>query len=80
MTALQPARVEIARDVLARITRRVADAEIGYARDDDVEWKYGADAAWLASLRDHWRDHYDWRSAEAAFNAHPQIAIPASGF
>jgi microsomal epoxide hydrolase len=48
--------------------------------DDDAEWKYGADAAWLASLRDHWRDHYDWRSAEAAFNAHPQIAIPASGF
>lgn len=56
MTALQPARIEVARYFLARIARRVADAEIGYAPDDDAEWEYGADAAWLTSLRDHWRD------------------------
>jgi len=37
------------------------------------------DAAWLSSLRDHWRDRYDWRSAEAAFNAHPQFTCEIDG-
>lgn len=49
-------RIEIDQAVLDRIARRVAEAEIGYAPDDDVGWGYGADAGWLATLRDYWRD------------------------
>lgn len=77
--AIAPARIDIAQPVLDRIARRVADAEIGYAPDDDSGWKYGIDAAWLAGLRDHWRDLYEWRAAEAAFNAHPQLRCEIDG-
>ena len=49
------------------IARRVADAVIGYAPDDDTDWKYGTDARYLAEFRDHWRDRYDWDAAQAAF-------------
>ena len=65
---MQNAPIQIPQDRLDRIARRVADAEIGYAPDDDAGWKYGVDAAWLRELRDYWRDTYDWRAAEAAFN------------
>jgi microsomal epoxide hydrolase len=75
----QPARIAIDQAVLDRIARRVADAEIGYAPDDDHGWRYGVDAAWLSTLRDHWRDSYDWRRAEAAFNAHRQIRCEIDG-
>ncbi|MFC3172712.1 epoxide hydrolase family protein [Novosphingobium bradum] len=79
MIDVEPARIAVDEAVLARIARRVADAEIGYAPDDDAGWAYGMDAAWLADLRDHWRDHYDWRAAEAAFNAQPQYRCTIDG-
>jgi microsomal epoxide hydrolase len=76
---LEPTRIDISQAILDRIARRVADAEIGYAPDDDRDWKYGVDAAWLAGLRDFWRDHYDWRAAEARFNEHLQFRCEIDG-
>lgn len=61
------------------IRRRVADSHVGYAPDDDADWKYGTDARYLAELRDHWRDRYDWRAAEARFNAFPQFRATIEG-
>ena len=72
-------RIKVDEQVLARIARRVADAGIGYAPDDDTGWKYGVDAAWLSDLRDDWRDRYAWRAAEAAFNDHPQFNCEIDG-
>lgn len=69
----------VPQDRLDWIARRVADAHIGYAPDDDADWKYGTEAAYLAELRDYWRDHYDWRRAEAAFNAFPQFVAEIDG-
>ncbi len=79
MALVKPTRISIDQPILDRIARRVADAEIGYAPDDDASWKYGVDAAWLSSLRDYWRDHYDWRVAEAKFNVHPQFRCEIDG-
>jgi microsomal epoxide hydrolase len=79
MDAVAPTRIAISQAVLDRIARRVEDAEIGYAPVDDGQWKYGIDAAWLRGLRDYWRDRYDWRAAEAAFNAHPQFRVEIDG-
>jgi len=75
----KPTRIAIEQSILDRIARRVADAEIGYAPDDDSNWCYGTDAAWLSSLRDYWRDQYDWRAAEAKFNVHPQFRCDIDG-
>jgi len=75
----KPTHIAIEQSVIDRIARRVADAEIGYAPDDDANWRYGVDAAWLSNLRDYWRDHYDWRAAEAKFNLHPQFRCDIDG-
>ncbi len=79
MPAVTETRIEIDQAILDRIARRVADAHIGYAPEDDSDWRYGVDARWLAALRDYWRDHYDWRIAEAAFNRVPQYRCEVDG-
>jgi pimeloyl-ACP methyl ester carboxylesterase len=76
---IKPFTLDIPQERLDWIARRVADAHVGYAPDDDENWKYGTDATYLAALRDHWRDHYDWRTAEARFNAHPQFVATLVG-
>jgi len=76
---LKKTQIAIEQSVIDRITRRVADAEIGYSPNDDAGWKYGVDTAWLSDLRDYWRDHYDWRVAEAKFNLHPQFRCEIDG-
>ncbi len=79
MSEIKPTKIDIDQAILDRIARRVADAEIGFAPDDDSGWKYGVDAAWLSGLRDYWRDRYDWRAAEAKFNEIPQFRTEIDG-
>jgi pimeloyl-ACP methyl ester carboxylesterase len=69
----RPFVLDVPQERLDWIARRVADAHVGYAPDDDEDWKYGTDAAYLHALRDHWRDRYDWQAAAARFNAIPQF-------
>ena len=66
---IRPYTLNVPKARLDWIASRVADAHIGYAPDDDADWKYGTSASYLAQLRDYWRDHYDWPAAQAAFNA-----------
>ncbi|MCB2078335.1 MAG: alpha/beta fold hydrolase [Novosphingobium sp.] len=75
----QPFRLDVPRDRLDWIERRVADAVIGYAPEDDADWKYGTDARYLAGFRDYWRDCYDWQAAQDAFNALPQYSAEIEG-
>ncbi|WP_309140938.1 alpha/beta fold hydrolase [Novosphingobium sp. G106] len=75
----RPFRLAIPQARLEWISRRVADAVIGYAPDDDADWKYGTDARYLAELRDYWRDRYDWAAAQEAFNAYPQYVAEIEG-
>ncbi|MBU6267456.1 MAG: alpha/beta hydrolase [Sphingomonadales bacterium] len=76
---IQPFRLAVPQARLDWITRRVADAVVGYAPDDDADWKYGTDARYLAEFRDHWRDAYDWGAAQHAFNALPQFRAEIEG-
>jgi microsomal epoxide hydrolase len=79
VTKPKTTQIAIEQSIIDRISRRVADAEIGYAPDDDANWRYGVDAKWLSGLRDYWRDHYDWRVAEAKFNSYPQFRCEIDG-
>ena len=45
----------------------------------DAPWAYGTHVDWLRGMVDHWRDHFDWRSAEAQLNAFPQYKVPLHG-
>jgi len=71
-------------------TLRVPDTDIADLRDrlararfpDQAPgdpWAYGTDVAYLRELTEYWRDHFDWRAAEAALNAFPQFRVPLDG-
>jgi pimeloyl-ACP methyl ester carboxylesterase len=76
---MKPFRLAVPQARLEWIARRVAEAHVGYAPDDDTDWKYGTDAGYLAAFRDYWRDGYDWRAAEEAFNSFPQFTAEIEG-
>jgi pimeloyl-ACP methyl ester carboxylesterase len=76
---IKPFRLAVPQARLDWISSRVADAVIGYAPDDDIDWKYGTDACYLAEFRDYWRDSYDWNAAQEVFNAFPQYTAKIQG-
>lgn len=76
---IRPFTIEVAQKRLDWIAGRVADARIGYAPDDDADWKYGTSASYLADFREYWRDQYDWSAAQAALNALPQFMVEIEG-
>lgn len=42
-------------------------------------WDTGVPVSYLTELVEHWRDRYDWRAAEAAVNAFPQLTTTIEG-
>jgi microsomal epoxide hydrolase len=44
-----------------------------------ARWEYGADIAYVRALCDHWLARFDWRAAEARFNAFPQFVTEIDG-
>jgi pimeloyl-ACP methyl ester carboxylesterase len=77
---IRPYIVDVPQQRLDWIARRVADAHIGYAPDDDgVDWQYGTSARYLAEFRAYWRDNYDWQAAQARFNSLPQFLVEIEG-
>jgi pimeloyl-ACP methyl ester carboxylesterase len=72
-------KLDIPQSRLDWIARRIADAHIGYAPDDDSDWKYGTDARYLSEFRDYWRDSYDWSAAQSGLNAYPQFVSRIEG-
>lgn len=70
---VRPFHVDVPQAKLDAIRARVENAWIGYAPDDDADWKYGTDAAYLAEFRHYWLEGYDWRHAEADLNRFPQF-------
>jgi len=55
-------------------------AETRWPEKEPVEdWSQGVPLAKLRALVDYWRDHYDWRRAEAALNRFPQYRTEIDG-
>ncbi|ATE63958.1 epoxide hydrolase family protein [Rhizorhabdus dicambivorans] len=77
--AIEPFRIDIPQAKLDRIAAKLALSEVGYAPEDDADWRYGTDARWLAGLLDHWRTRYDWRRCEARLNALPHFRTRIDG-
>lgn len=46
---------------------------------DNGDWSYGANAAYIRSLVEHWHSVYDWRSREAMINALPHFRTEIDG-
>ena len=45
----------------------------------NADWEYGAELGYLQKLAEYWRDTFDWRAAEARFNAMPQFITRVRG-
>lgn len=45
----------------------------------DTGWDYGADVDYVRELCEYWRDGYDWRVQERAFNRYPQFLCEVDG-
>jgi pimeloyl-ACP methyl ester carboxylesterase len=79
MSGIRQFSIAVEQQKLDRIARKLADTCIGYAPDDDGQWQYGTDAAYLGELVAYWRDAYDWRAAEAELNRWPQFIADVDG-
>ena len=64
---IEPFSIEIDDAQLVDLQQRLERTrfDVDFANDD---WTYGTNGAYLKSLVEHWRDHYDWRQHEAAMN------------
>jgi pimeloyl-ACP methyl ester carboxylesterase len=69
---IEPFRIDIPQSVLDDLKQRLARTRWtpDFAND---QWTYGANAAYIRELAEHWRTRYDWRAREAMMNAFPQF-------
>jgi microsomal epoxide hydrolase len=76
--AIRPFRIEVPDAVLADLKARLAHARFPH-QPEGMGWDYGADTNYVQQLCAHWRDGFDWRAAEARFNAFPQYLTEIDG-
>ncbi len=74
----RPFRIEVPGDVLADLRIRLERTRWPVTLPG-VGWDYGADPAYVRELCEYWRTTYNWRSHEAALNAHPQFLSTIDG-
>ncbi|HEX2573582.1 MAG TPA: epoxide hydrolase [Polyangia bacterium] len=73
-----PFRIHVPEDVLTDLRARLARARIPEGMPD-AGWSQGTDPAYLRELCAYWRDHFDWRAAEARLNQFDQFRTPIDG-
>jgi pimeloyl-ACP methyl ester carboxylesterase len=78
-SAPRPFQVNVPDAVIERIWRRIEDAKVTYAPDDDADWRYGTDAHYLRAFLAYWREQYDWRAAERTLNRYDQFLCAVEG-
>jgi pimeloyl-ACP methyl ester carboxylesterase len=71
-TVIEPFRIDVPDGVLDDLNARLARTRWTPDFANDV-WTYGANAAYIRELAEHWRTRYDWRAREAMMNAFPQF-------
>jgi pimeloyl-ACP methyl ester carboxylesterase len=74
----RPFRIDIADATLSDLRERIARTRFPET-PPGAGWGMGTDASFMRRLADHWLHRYDWRSHEAALNAHPQFLADVDG-
>jgi len=75
---IQAFRVEIPPADVDDLHRRLASARWP-SELPGTGWARGIPLSYLQELAEYWRTRYDWRSAEAALNSHPQFTTEIDG-
>jgi pimeloyl-ACP methyl ester carboxylesterase len=75
---IEPFRIAIPDAVLEDLKARLARTRwpADFANDD---WRYGANAAYIRELAEHWLHRYDWRAREALMNGFAQFRTEIDG-
>ncbi|KAF2648178.1 alpha/beta-hydrolase [Lophiostoma macrostomum CBS 122681] len=78
----KPYKISVPDSALAKLHRKLADADFPDELDADEQWPYGAPLADVKRLANYWRDGFDWRRAEARLNELPQFEgkVQVDGF
>ena len=75
---ITPFRCEVPEDVVVDLKQRLSRT-IWPDQLPDAGWDYGTELTYLQSLCEYWRDEFDWRVAEARFNAFPHFKTEING-
>jgi hypothetical protein len=78
MTAPRPFAINVSDEALADLRLRLERVRW----PDEAPgsgWQHGSDLGYMKTLVAYWRDHYDWRAAEARLNRLPQFVVPVDG-
>ncbi|MFI5780514.1 epoxide hydrolase family protein [Nocardia sp. NPDC051570] len=75
---ITPFRIDIPQQQLDDLRTRLDNARWPRPLPGD-DWDTGVPTHWLRELVDHWRTGYDWRTAEAQLNSHPQFTTEIDG-
>ncbi|AIT81420.1 epoxide hydrolase family protein [Novosphingobium pentaromativorans] len=73
-----PFKAHVSDDVINDLKLRLARTRWP-DEPEDAGWDYGTNLAYLKELCDYWQDGFDWRKAEARFNAFPQFMTEIDG-
>ncbi|MEU4526334.1 epoxide hydrolase family protein [Amycolatopsis sp. NPDC024027] len=77
---IRPFRIDIPQAELDDLHRRLASARFAEpVRGDVPDWSRGIPTDVVRELAEYWRDGFDWRAQEAAFNAFPQFTTEIDG-
>jgi microsomal epoxide hydrolase len=79
MTTPRPFRLGVSDDVLDDLRRRLEHVRWPDEPPHGQPWQFGTDLAYLQELVKYWREGFDWRAQEAAFNTFPQYTAPVAG-
>ena len=75
---IEPFRINVREDVLADLRARLSRTRF----PDEIPssgWGYGTNLAYMRELVAYWKDHYQWRTAEAQLNRFPQFRAEVGG-
>ena len=76
-TDITPFRIEIGDEAVADLRERLAMTRFPQQVCDD--WDRGQPVAFIRELAEQWREHFDWREAEARLNRQPQFLTEIDG-
>ncbi len=77
MSAITPFRIDIPDEAIADLKERLTMAR--WPQQVGEDWDRGQPVAFIRELADEWRDHFDWRAAEAGLNRYPQFTTEIDG-
>ncbi|GAA4996788.1 epoxide hydrolase family protein [Pseudonocardia tropica] len=75
---VHPFRIDVPQEQLDDLADRLSRTRLPAPLPGDG-WDTGVPVSYLAEIVAHWRDHYDWRAAEAGINAYPQLTTTIDG-